>query len=305
VFVLYHASDVVCYEEGVLSNMKTAFALLACLLLPGLQDKRSPLPDTASHGDRIVVQKDIAFGVEPYQKLDLYLPKGDGPFPMVVCWFGGGFVGGDKGGMARVGALLASKGFAAAAPNYFIADKEGERPGWPRNLHDAKAAVRFVRSKAKEWRADPDRVFGLGSSSGAYLALLVGFTPHVKEFEGNGAAPEQSSALRAVVDMAGVCDRRKSLGTGTRSLLGKGYEEKDDLRVLTSPVIYVGPKTVPVYILHGDQDKTVDVSSAKQLDEALTAAGVPHKFHLAAGAGHDPNSLEAMESVVEWLRGVK
>lgn len=279
--------------------MKTAFVALACLLL---QEKRTPLPDVASHGDRIGVRKDLAFGAEPYQKLDLYLPKGEGPFPLVLCWFGGGFTGGDKAGMARVGALLASKGIAAAAPNYFLADKAGERPGWPRNLHDAKAAVRFVRSKATEWGVDGNRLAGLGSSSGAYLALLVGFTPHLRELEGEGAAREQSSALRAVVDLAGVSDRRKSLGTGTLALLGKGYEEKDDLRALASPIVYVGARSVPVYILHGDQDKTVDVSSARQLDEALTAAGVTHRLQIVPGAGHDPNSLEAMESIVEWLK---
>lgn len=277
---------------------------LACLALAllALQEKRSPLPDVASHGDRVEVRRDIAFGAEPYQKLDLYLPRGEGPFPLVVCWFGGGFVGGDKGGMAKVGALLASKGFAAAAPNYYIADKAGERPGWPRNLHDAKAAVRFARSKAAEWRIDPRRVAGLGASSGAYLAMMVGFTPNLKELEGNGAAPELSSALSAVVDLCGVSDRRRSLGTGTQSLLGKGYEEKDDLRAQASPIVYVGPKTVPVFILHGDQDKTVDVSSARQLDEALSAAGVPHQTRIVPGAGHDPNSLEAMESIAEWLR---
>ena len=279
--------------------MKTGLVALACLLV---QEKRTPLPDVGSYGDRIVVRKDLAFGAEPYQKLDLYLPKGEGPFPLVVCWFGGGFTGGDKAGMARVGALLASKGIAATAPNYFLADKAGERPGWPRNLHDAKAAVRFVRSQATEWGVDGNRLAGLGSSSGAYLALLVGFTPHLRELEGEGAAREQSSALRAVVDLAGVSDRRKSLGTGTLALLGKGYEEKDDLRALASPIVYVGAKSVPVYILHGDQDKTVDVSSARQLDEALNAAGVSRKLHVVPGAGHDPNSAEAMESIVEWLK---
>jgi acetyl esterase/lipase len=272
--------------------------LAACSFV---QEKRTPLPDVTSYGDKIEVRKDIAFGTEPYQKLDLYLPKGDGPFPVVVCWFGGGFTGGNKGGMARMGAFLASKGFAAAAPGYVLADKEGEHPGWPRNVHDAKAAVRFVRSKSKEWHLDATRVAALGHSSGAYLAMMVGFTPHLKELEGDGAAKEESSAVLAVVDIAGVCDRRRSLGTGTVALLGKGYEEKDDLRVLASPVVYIGPKTVPVYILHGEQDKTVDLSSAKQLAEALEGSKVPHKLAVV-GAGHDPISLEAMEPVVEWLK---
>jgi acetyl esterase/lipase len=278
--------------------------LISALAFAGLvgiaQEKRTPLPDLASYGDKIEVRRDIAFGTEPHQKLDLYVPKGEGPFPAVVCWFGGGFTGGNKGGMARMGAFLASRGYAAAAPGYLLADKEGEHPGWPKNLHDAKAAVRFVRSKSKEWRVDGTRVAALGHSSGAYLALMVGFTPHVKELEGVGAAEGESSSVLAVVEISGVCDRRRSLGTGTVALLGKGYEEKDDLRALASPVVYVGPRTVPVYILHGEQDKTVDVSSAKQLAEALEASKVPHTLRLVA-AGHDPISLEAMEPVVGWL----
>ena len=275
--------------------------LLLALSLQAAQEKRTPLPDVASHGDKVEVRKDIAFGGEAHQKLDLYLPKGDGPFPVAVCWFGGGFTGGDKSGMAKLGAFLASRGIAAAAPGYYLADKAGERPGWPKNVHDAKAAVRFVRSKSKEWRLDASRVAALGHSSGAYLAMMVGFTPHLKELEGDGAAKEESSAVLAVVDIAGVCDRRRSLGTGTVPLLGKGYEEKDDLRALASPVVYVGAKTVPVYILHGELDKTVDVTSAKQLAEALEAAKVPHKLHVVQ-AGHDPISLETMESVADWLK---
>jgi acetyl esterase/lipase len=260
----------------------------------------APLPEVASYGGRIEVRKDLAFGTEPYQKLDLYLPKGEGPFPVVVCWFGGGFSGGDKGGMARIGAFMAAHGIAAVAPGYFLTDAQGEHPGWPKNVNDAKAAVRFVRFKSGEWHLDPARIAALGHSSGAYLALMVGFTPHLKELEGDGAAKDESSAVIAVVDISGVCDRRGSLGTTTAPLLGKGYEVKDDLRALASPIIYVGPKTVPVYILHGDKDPSVDVSSAKQLAAALQVAKVPHELHIVS-AGHDPISPETMESVVGWL----
>jgi acetyl esterase/lipase len=204
--------------------------------------------------------------------------------------------------MAKVGAFLASRGIAAVAPGYLLADKAGERPGWPRNVHDAKAAVRFVRSKSKEWHLDPERIAALGHSSGAYLAMMVAFTPHLKELEGEVAAREEPSGVRAVVEISGVCDRRRSLGTGTLALLGKGYEGKDDLRALASPVLYVGPRTVPVYILHGELDKTVDLSSARQLDEALSAAKVDHRLQVVPGGGHDPISVESMGPVVDWLK---
>jgi acetyl esterase/lipase len=264
------------------------------------QQEPTPLPDVPSYGDRIEIHRDMAFGTEPEQKLDLYLPRGEGPFPVVVCWFGGGFTGGGKGDMARIGAFMAAQGFAAVAPGYFLTDKEGEHPGWPKNVYDAKAAVRFVRAKAREWHLDPGRIAALGHSSGAYLALMVGFTPHLKELEGDGGAQAESSAVLAVVDISGVCDRRGSLGETTGPLLGRGYEAKDDLRALASPILYVGPNTVPVYILHGDQDKSVDVSSAKQLAAALQRSKVPHQLRIVA-AGHNPISLETMKPVANWL----
>ncbi len=265
------------------------------------QPAPNPLPDVPSYGDRIEIRRDIAFGTEPAQKLDLYLPRGDGPFPVVICWFGGGFTGGNKGDMARIGAFMAARGIAAVAPGYFLTDKEGERPAWPKNLHDAKAAVRFVRAQAGPWHLDPARIAALGHSSGAYLALMVGLTPHLREFEGDGAAPGESSAVMAVVDISGVSDRRGTLGETTGPLLGKGYEPKDDLRALASPVLYVGPNTVPVYILHGDQDPSVDVASARELADALRAAKVPHQLQVVP-AGHNPISLETMQPVAAWLK---
>src|SRR5579862_7945959 len=112
---------------------------IAILRAPGTLDA-AELPTVESYGDRVVVKKDIAFSKEgqDQQKLDLYLPKGDGPFPVVVCWFGGGFTGGSKDGMARVCAFLADKGIAAAAPGYYLASPKGDRPGWPQNVQDAK-----------------------------------------------------------------------------------------------------------------------------------------------------------------------
>lgn len=275
---------------------------LLLLVASGSQDKPAPLPSPADYGDRIAVAKDIPFGDQAHQKLDLYRPKGEGPFPLVVCWFGGGFTGGDKSGMAKLATFLASKGFAAAAPGYYLANGNEDRPGWPKNVNDAKCAVRFLRAKAGDYSIDPKRVAGLGSSSGSYLAMMVGFTPHLKDLEGPGGWADQSSALSAVVNIAGVCDRRAGLGTGTMHLLGKGYEDNTELRTLASPVSHLTEKSPPVYTLHGEKDATVLPDSARQLDAALKKLGVPHRLHLVPEAGHNPISPQALESIAAWLQ---
>ncbi|MGE3804001.1 MAG: alpha/beta hydrolase fold domain-containing protein, partial [Gemmataceae bacterium] len=279
---------------------------LVLVLLPGLLAsslRAESLPAVDQYGERVVIKKDIPFSKEgqPQQKLDLYLPRGDGPFPLVVCWFGGGFTGGKKDSMARVCAFLADKGLAAAAPGYYLANPKEDKPGWPQNVNDAKCAVRFLKANAKMYHLDPDRFAGLGHSSGAYLALMTGLTPGLKDLEGKGGWAEASSSLAAIVNIAGVCDRRAGLGTGTQSLLGKGYQDKPELRKLASPVVHITKSSPPVYTLHGEEDKTVLPDSARQLDAALKVAGVEHELQLMPKLGHNPIAVETMTPLAAWL----
>lgn len=287
--------------------MHPLFRMSCCtlvLLLAAGTAGADPLPKPDNYGDRITIQKDVQFGSpgKPHQTMDIYLPRGDGPFPAVVCWFGGGFTGGNKGAMAAMCALLADKGFVAAAPGYRLADVKQERYGWPQNLHDAKCAVRYLRAHAAKYKVDADHIAGLGHSSGAYLAMMVGFTSGKSELEGSDGWPDVSSKLSAVVNIAGVSDRRGKLGTGTLNLLGKGYEDKADLRALASPVVQVSKDSPPVYTLHGADDKTVLPESAQELDAALKKAGVAHELHIIPGKGHNPIDTGTIAPVVEWLK---
>ncbi|HLP26879.1 MAG TPA: alpha/beta hydrolase fold domain-containing protein, partial [Acidobacteriota bacterium] len=199
-------------------------------------------------------------------------------------------------------AYFAARGFAAITPNYFLGARDGSRAAWPKAVYDAKSAVRFVRAHADELGINPDRIFAFGYSSGAYLAMMVGFTPNLTQLEGPDADPAGSSRVTAVVDVAGVCDRRRDVGIPL-ALLGQGYQEKWDLRVATSPVIYISSKTVPVYILHGRNDRVADVSCATQLANALKAAEVPHVLSLV-DAGHSPITARELDAIVEWLKRV-
>lgn len=236
-----------------------------------------------------------------HQTLDLYLPEGPGPFPVTVCYFGGAFVIGDKQSMAEVCRFLAAHGIAAAAPGYYLTDTLSGRAAWPRNINDAKCAVRFLKEHAGEYHLDPEKVAVLGHSSGAYLALLVGFTPHLPQLEGDGGWHEQSSRVAAVVDISGVCDRRGDEGMGTKYLLGRGFAKNPELRKLASPIVHIGQNTPPVYLLHGSRDPVVPIASSRQLADALQKAGVSHRLHIVPEADHDPITPETLKSVTTWL----
>lgn len=266
------------------------------------QPRSAPLPDATQYADKIRVQKDVPYSEtgKAYQKLDMYLPQEDGPFPVVICIHGGGFNKGSKDQMGRVAAYLASRGFAAAAPAYFLPQQAGEA-AFPQNVEDVKCVVRFLRSHAKKYELDPNRIASLGTSAGAYLSLMLGATAEQGELEGKEGWPKASDRIQAVVDVAGVCDRRGALGKGTLILLGPGYEHEPALRDLASPVVHVTRKMPPVYILHGDADTTVDVSSAHQLRATLSKADVPHKLHIVPGAGHHVLSAGPLAKIADWL----
>lgn len=272
----------------------------ACCGALGFGRPFADIPAPASYGGAIEVRTDIVFGERDDQQLDIFLPVGVTKPPVVICWFGGAFWGSDRTQLANVAAFFAAHGFAAVTPGYFLGTRDGSRAAWPNAVFDAKAAVRFVRANAKDLKVDPDRIVALGYSSGAYLAMMVGFTPNLPELEGSGGALTESSKVSAVIEIAGVCDRRRTVGLPL-ALLGKGFEDKHDLRVASSPIIYVSPNTVPVYILHGRFDSVVDVSSATQLAAALEAAHVPHELHLV-DTDHFPFSAAKLASMVEWLK---
>jgi len=287
--------------------MKTSSTHGACIALnlallagavPGFA-QAARLPGPGSYGAKIEVRTDLAFGENEQQKLDLYLPADADSAPVVICWFGGAFWGSDKYAMSEVCAFLAARGYAAVAPNYFLGKRNGAVAAWPQAVYDAKAAVRYVRANAKALHLDPNRVAALGYSSGAYLAAMVGFTPNLTELEGTGGDRAESSRVSAVVAISGVYDRRGTLGLPL-ALLGQGYEKKHDLRVATSPVLYVGPDTVPVYILHGDHDHVANVASARQLAAALEDAHVPHQLRIV-DADHDPVNAAELAAVAGWL----
>lgn len=266
-----------------------------------------PLPDAASYGDAIAVTRDLAYAIrpEPHQFLDVYRPVAGAParrLPAVVCYFGSGFKDGGKTGMAKVAAFLAARGLCAVTPGYFLARLDAGWRGWPRNVHDAKCAVRFLRAHAVPLGVDPARIATLGHSSGAYLAMMVGFSARERALEGGDGWAGASSRVAAVVNIAGVCDRRGGLGTGTLQLLGPGYESDAELRRRASPIVYLDRSSPPVYTLHGEQDDNVLPAAARQLDAALRRLGVPHALHLVPDAGHDPISTATMPAVADWLR---
>ena len=121
--------------------------------------------------------RDLAYvsGGHARQKLDLYLPKSDGPLPLVIWIHGGGWRQGTKGG--NLPALrLARRGYAVASLDYRLS---GDAK-FPAQIEDCKAAVRWLRAHVKKYNLNPDRFGAWGSSAGGHLVALLGTSGGVK-----------------------------------------------------------------------------------------------------------------------------
>ncbi|QDT14635.1 alpha/beta hydrolase [Alienimonas californiensis] len=238
------------------------------------------------------VKKDIEFAnVDGHSlKLDLYLPAADDP-PLVVFIHGGGWHAGSKASCPIN--WLTKEGYAVASVSYRLTDKAI----FPAQIHDCKAAVRWLRAHADQYGYDAERIAVAGSSAGGHLAALMGTSGDVAALEGTlGGNLDQSSRVQAVVDYYGATDfvlrsktqphRANGKGSVVYLLLGGGADEKVDLARQASAVTHVSPDDPPFLVLHGSEDKTVLLDQSQRIEQVYADAGLPITLHVLDGSGH-------------------
>ena len=169
---------------------------------------------------------------------------------------------------------------------------------FPAQIHDIKAAIRFLRGNAKTYGYDATRIAILGTSAGAHLATLVGVTNGHQELEGEvGGYFDQSSEIQAIVSYYGASNLTTILKQSTPHglsvrvpaldlLLGGQPEEKIELARLASPVFHVEASDPPLMILHGDQDPQMPINQSHELHNAYKKRALPVQFEVVHGAPH-------------------
>ena len=243
----------------------------------------------------VKIIKDIEYARygERALQLDLYLPEAPDskkPLPLVVWFVGGGWMLCDR----KVAPLfLTHYDMAVASVSYRVSSVAKA----PASICDSKAAIRFLRANAATYGIDPERIGAFGQSSGGHLALLLGLTPHIPEFEGDGGIPGVSSAVLSVCDFCAPTDllrmadpelrgRYSLLSDLTDKYLGGPVGEKAELARAISPIHYAAANAPPTLIVHGGSDSVVPLSESERMYAALKAAGANVEFDVVEGGEH-------------------
>jgi acetyl esterase/lipase len=226
---------------------------------------------------------------------DLYLPKGAGPFPVLVALHGGGWVQGVRTAFQHWGPHLARHGYALFAISYRLA-KTGQKT-FPHAVKDALAALHFVRASAHEFRLDGERVGLLGASAGANIAALAALGREAAIFTG-ASTPDAQAPVKVLVGVYGVYDvlamwqRYQDASPRENNIekfIGVAPMEDRQLYFDASPISYatIANNKIGVFLACGTEDDLVDRRT--QTDAflfALKQAGFFVRTCILAGAGH-------------------
>ena len=281
----------------------------ACLTLLALG---ALLPAAAWSADFRKVT-DIPFAVADGHelRLDVYVPNNVNRPPLIVYVHGGAWRADSKESLPL--ASLINQGFAVASVDYRLSPVAQ----FPAQIHDIKAAIRFLRAKQAEYGYDASVLTISGSSAGGHLAALVGVTNGNQELEGDlGDYRDQSSDVQAIVDYYGasnfmtILNQSTPHGIGVRVpalqlLLGAQPEDNPELAKLASPLFQVDPSDPPLLLLHGDQDPQMPINQSHELEGAYTRLGLPVRLAVMHGSGHGGPAFTTratLDLIDEFLR---
>ena len=236
-----------------------------------------------------------AYGPDPRQRLDVYLPAGDVTnAPVVVFFYGGGWVKGDRGDHRFVGRALASRGIIAVVPDYRLVS----HVTYPDFVADGATAVQWAIANAARLGGDPHRVAVAGHSAGSYIAAMLALNPAF------GVADKVNALI-------GISGGRYTLTPRVRAKLAAAFA-KSPGGTPVEPIDFVRAGAPPTLLLTGSVDVvaapriTYDFAAALRVTGApvtvKTYPGVEHKDMLAAFAAPYRWNIPVLDDVARFVK---
>jgi acetyl esterase/lipase len=271
----------------------------------------------------LIAENDIPYGTGGGRDLLLDILRPDVPAhplrPAVIWVHGGGWREGSRADSPN--AMLARRGFVTASISYRLVDEAI----FPAQIHDVKAAIRFLRANAPRWGIDPERIGIWGHSAGGHLAALAAVSEGIPALEGDGGSPDESSDVQAAVPMAPPTDflvdwfadsgfphHEDAWGAVENLLNGLDLDdpETSELARIASPARIATAGAPPILVVHGTLDDLVPVGQGRVFVNALLERGVdasllelPHDDHgLGSVYGEDPVAVTpAGQEIIDFF----
>lgn len=255
---------------------------------------------------RVTIDEDVVFGRGGDRDLtcDVFTPPdapdspdaGKAPNrPAILLLHGGSWRNGDKSQLKYYGIQLARFGYLCVCSEYRLS---GEAV-WPAQLHDAKAALRWIRGNATRLGVDADRIAVSGNSAGAHLALMLAATPDTPGLEGDGGNEDAQSHCAAAIAIYPPTLLRTTEpddDSPVAALFGGRVDE--ETADTASPLTYAHRGFPPTMLVHGTADQVVPVAASLQMYEALSEAGAAVEMHIFHGQEH------AFDTNVDFARQI-
>ncbi|MDO1557951.1 alpha/beta hydrolase [Brevundimonas sp. 2R-24] len=208
-------------------------------------------------GARRVLQG-AAYGPHERQKLDLFAPRREGPWPLVVFFYGGNWNSGSRDLYGWAAQAIAAQGFVVAAPDYRLVPQVR----FPAFIEDAAAATALAARLAPEHGGSAQRIGLCGHSAGAHIALLTALDPTYTEAVG------LEGRIEAVAGLAGPYAFLPLDVSSTIAAFGQWPRLEE-----TQPVTYARADAPAVWLANGGEDQVVGLRNTTRLKAALEGAG--------------------------------
>lgn len=249
----------------------------------------------------------IRYGDRPAQVVDLYLPQGAGPHPVVLMIHGGCWSQPwDRTLMNWAADDLRKRGYAVWNVDYWTLG-ETDRSARPMLFADVARAADALRDRAERHRLDLSRVVTIGHSAGGHLALWLAARKNLPP--GHFARGRDPLPIHAAISLGGLQDLELAAqppgsGCGTEvigRLVGRGTSAVPDVFADTS-VPRMGPLGIPQVLINGTEDRIIPTHFAEDYAGKMRAQGDEVRVRLIPRTGHV--ELIAPESAA-WAAAVE
>ena len=218
------------------------------------------------------IKPDIAYGSDPRQKLDIYIPDGlTKPAPVILFFYGGSWSSGSKDMYRAFGQAFATRGIVTIVADYRLYPQVK----YPAFVQDGAEALRFVHETVAKYGGDPARIFLAGHSAGAYIAVMLDADLHYLK-----DAHADPAWVRGVIGIAGPYDFLPLHDPDLIDTFGGA-----NVRA-TQPIDHIDGKRAPMLLVHGTGDDTVGVGNTRRMTAKLQSFGSDVTKIEYPGIGH-------------------